>query len=93
VRHHGNAPDFVIRLISLGRRVISAMFEESGRFDPPGEPDAPVREPRRRSPGGGGSAVALAEPVPPQDVLAVRRSPTQQKRGDPRHASHNPLRG
>ena len=43
--------------------------------DPPADPDAPVREPRRHGPGGRGSAIALDEPVEvSHDVNAVGRA-------------------
>ena len=68
-----NAPAFLQRLVAAGRRLLAAMLRDPGRFDAPGDPEVPVREPRRGSPGGLNSAVALAEPQPPDDVVAVGR--------------------
>ncbi len=49
------------------RRALAAI----GRWEPPADPLIPVREPRRRSPGDRGAAVAVAEPEPPVLVSAV----------------------
>ena len=68
-----NAPAFLRRLVDVGRRLLASMLSEPGRFDGPGQPQAPVREPRPRSPRGLQSGVALQEPEPPEDVLAAGR--------------------
>ena len=80
--HYGNAPGFLERLINSGRRVLAAMLKQRGPSDPPGDPYAAVREPHRRNPGGRSSAVALAEPEPRNDVLAVGTVRTQRNRAD-----------
>ena len=69
--HYGDAPGFIERLVDAGRRVLASMFRRPGGFDFPNEPCAGVREPRRRTPGGRSSAVAVLEPDPPGDVRAV----------------------
>lgn len=53
------------------RRILARLLNTQPPFDPPLDPYAAVREPRRRSPGGRGSAVAVAEPEPPTSVHAV----------------------
>jgi hypothetical protein len=45
-------------------------------FNPPSDPYAAVREPRRLSPGGRSSAVALEEPPPSGTVSAIARNRT-----------------
>ena len=70
---HAKAPAFLQRLIAAGRSLLAAMLRDPGRFDAPGDPGVPVREPRRRNPGGLNSSVALEEPQPPNDVRAVGR--------------------
>ena len=52
----------------LGRRPPVGRPPTSGS---PRDPYAGVREPRRRPPGGRGSAVAVAEPEPDQFVRAI----------------------
>lgn len=69
--HYGDAPGFLKRLINSGRRVLAALLQQRGPADPPADPYAAVREPHHRGPGGRGSAVAVAEPEPRQDALAV----------------------
>lgn len=53
------------------RRIVRAVFARPGPSDPPLDPYAAVREPRRRRPAGGSSAIALAEPGPDDRVHAV----------------------
>ena len=43
-------------------------------FNPPSDPFAAVREPRRVNPGGRSSAAALREPEPPRDLSAIGRN-------------------
>ena len=43
-------------------------------FNPPSDPYLAVREPRRQTPGGRSSAVAVEEPPPPSHVRAVGRN-------------------
>jgi hypothetical protein len=60
--------DVLTYLRSLAARIAGRL----GRLaPPPDEPDTAVREPRRRTPGGRSSAVAVAEPGPPSHVRAV----------------------
>jgi hypothetical protein len=53
------------------RRIVAALLGKLPPFSPPEDPYAAVREPRRRTPGGRSSAVALAEPEPRRRVRAV----------------------
>ena len=53
------------------RRMVAALVNRPGPSRPPEDPYAAVREPRRRSPGGRGSAIALAEPQPLERVRAI----------------------
>ena len=53
------------------RHVFTALLNRFRPFNPPPDPYAAVREPRRRSPSGRTSAVALAEPEPPTRVRAI----------------------
>jgi hypothetical protein len=55
------------------RGLVAALLNRFRPFSPPEDPYAAVREPRRQSPTGRASAVALAEPEPPKQVLAVGR--------------------
>jgi hypothetical protein len=48
------------------RRTLAAL----GDWEPPADPFIPVREPKRRSPGDRGTAVAVAEPDPSVFVSA-----------------------
>ena len=80
VTEHTDPPAFMDRLVAAGRRLLAAMLRGPARFDPPGEPEVPVREPRRRNPGGRNSSVALEEPQPPHDVLAIGRWPNREGR-------------
>jgi hypothetical protein len=58
------------------RRIFAALLNRLRPFSPPEDPYAPVWEPRRRNPGGGNSAVALAEPEPLGRVRAVGTAET-----------------
>ena len=55
------------------RRLVRALFARPRPSDPPLDPYAAVREPRRGRPTGGSSAIALAEPRPDDRVHAVHR--------------------
>lgn len=56
-------------------RVIAArlMGRHGPLFDPPLDPYAAVRQPRKRGPGGRHSAVAVIEPEPDRSVAAIAR--------------------
>jgi hypothetical protein len=58
-------------MFEFARRMIAALLNRLGPSRPPEDPYAAVREPRRRNPGGGRSAVALEEPEVPKAVRAV----------------------
>jgi hypothetical protein len=60
------------------RRLVAALLNRLRPFSPPEDPYATVREPRRHSPSGRTSAVALAEPDPPKHVRAVGTSETRR---------------
>jgi hypothetical protein len=53
------------------RRIIAALLNRLRPLNPPEDPYAAVPEPRRRSPSGQSSAVALAEPEARTGVEAV----------------------
>ena len=58
------------------RRSLTLLRERLARLDwepPTDDPEAPVREPNPRRPGGRSSAVAELEPAPPSFVRAVGR--------------------
>ena len=61
------------RMFTFLRRIFAQLLNSQPPLDPPLDPYAAVREPRRRSPGGRGSAVAVAEPGPSTSVDAVSR--------------------
>ena len=58
----------------LGRQVMSLLFGGTAPLEPPPEPYARVRVPRRSGPGGRNAAVAIAEPADHENVSAVTRS-------------------
>ncbi len=61
------------------RRLAALIMRRPGPFhpfNPPSDPYAAVRQPRRGGPGGRSSAVALSEPDPPSTVHAVGRNRT-----------------
>jgi hypothetical protein len=77
---------YLQRLVQLAAWLTGRRPPSSGRWplgellrgwhpplEPPPDPFAGVREPHRRKPGGRSSAVALAEPEPPQLVIATGR--------------------
>jgi hypothetical protein len=67
------------------RRMVVAFLNRHRPFRPPDDPYASVREPLRRSPGGGrSSAIALAEPEPVRRLGAVGTTePGRTNRADP----------
>jgi hypothetical protein len=59
----------------LATRLLGRRNWPGGPFaEPPYDPDAPVREPRRRGPDGRNTAVAVAEPEDREPTRAVGRS-------------------
>ena len=64
------------------RRVVAALLNRLWPFNPPADPYAAVREPRRRNPGDRSSAIALAEPEPEKRVQAVGTSGTHRNDAD-----------
>lgn len=58
----------------LARRLIGRGGWRGPFAEPPYDPHAPVREPRRRGPGGRDTAVAVAEPEDREPTRAVGRS-------------------
>jgi hypothetical protein len=64
------------------RRALMAL----GQWEPPADPLIPVRQPRHRSPGDRGSAVAVAEPDPPVFVHAAGRLPPERGAKSPRES-------
>ena len=60
------------RMLDYLRRLAAWLRSAPGGPDgPPQDPYAPVFEPRRRTPGGRSSAIALAEPEPPSMGVAI----------------------
>jgi hypothetical protein len=71
-------------MFQLVRHMVAALLNRFRRFSPPEDPYAAVREPRRRNPSGGSSAVALAEPEPQKPARAAagtRRNRTDSYEG------------
>jgi len=71
-------------MLDVLRRLVALLFRRRRGPDPfagvrepfsgrrwPYGPDSAVREPRRRRPGGRGSAVAVLEPDPPESIRAI----------------------
>jgi hypothetical protein len=65
------------RLRQLAARL---MRRDGPRFDPPLDPYAGVRQPRKFGPGGRHSAVAVVEPEPDRAVDAIARSRRRRRR-------------
>jgi hypothetical protein len=66
-------------MLNYLRRLAAAVLRRQSPFhpfNPPSDPYAAVREPRRRSPGGRSSAVAVEEPPPASAVQAIGRNRT-----------------
>jgi hypothetical protein len=63
----------LLKMIGLDRalqRLRSWLSSPDRPFDAPEDPYAPVREPRRRGPGGRSAAIAVEEPEPSTTVRA-----------------------
>lgn len=69
-------------MFQLVRRMVAALLNRRRRYGPPEDPSATVWEPRRRDPSGRSSAVALAEPEPPNNVRVVGRVWTRRSDTD-----------
>jgi hypothetical protein len=65
-------------MIELIRRMVAALLHRFRPFNPPEDPYAAVREPRRPNPSGRSSAVAVAEPELPIQVRAIGASGTRR---------------
>jgi hypothetical protein len=74
-------------MFALSRRLVAALLSRLKEFRPPedpfADPDAAVREPRRGSPAGRSSAVALAEPELRQRVGAIGTNGLRSRHTDP----------
>lgn len=64
------------------RGIVAAVMNRLRPFRPPLDPYAAVREPRRRTPSGRSSAIALSEPEPLKRVRAVASSATRTDHAD-----------
>ena len=58
-------------MYELVRRIVAAVMNRLRPSTPPQDPYAAVREPRRRSPSGRPSAIALTEPEPLKRLRVV----------------------
>ena len=58
-------------MFKLLRLMVAAILRRLGEYNAPEDPYVAVREPRRRTPGGRSSSVALAEPEPLKHIRAV----------------------
>jgi hypothetical protein len=55
------------------KRLANRLMNRGGFAEPPADPFARVRQPRRGRPGGRDSAIAVEEPEDPKQVQAVGR--------------------
>jgi hypothetical protein len=62
------------------RRVVAPFLNRFRPFNPPEDPYAAVREPRKRNPSGRSSAIALAEPESRTHIQAIGTSLSPQHR-------------
>jgi hypothetical protein len=65
-------------MFELIRRMVAALVNRFRPFNPPEDPYAAVREPRRGNPSGRSAAVAVAEPERPIRVRAIGASGTRR---------------